>query len=124
MIKPFGFSIDDKSIKRAGMDYWKSIDLKVYDSFDDFMDENKDKRMIFATTKTNNIYSDFSFKDDDFILFGPESRGLPSKLLEKNKENCIKIPMRNHPLARSLNLSNSVSVVLYEALRQLNFPGL
>lgn len=124
LIKPLGFMIDDKSIKRAGMDYWNSIDLKIYDSMDDFLKENHDKRLILATTKTQNRYSDFKFNDEDFILFGPESRGLPKELLEKNKDNCIKIPMRNHPLARSLNLSNSVSIILYEALRQLDFKGL
>lgn len=124
LIRPLGFLIDDKSIKRAGMDYWKSIDICLYDSWDHFINENADKRLFFATTKTENKYSDYKYQENDFFIFGPESRGIPEDILKHNKEKCINIPMRHHPLARSLNLSNSVSIVLYEALRQLDFKGL
>lgn len=124
LIRPLGFQIDDKSIKRAGMDYWSSIDLHVWDSWDHFIKENANKRLFFATTKTENKYSDMTYQEDDFFIFGPESRGIPVSILKENPETCITIPMKHHPQARSLNLSNSVSVVLYEALRQLNFKGL
>lgn len=124
LIRPLGFLIDDKSIKRAGMDYWKSIDLCIYDSWDHFISENGTKNLYFATTKTENKYSNFTYQENDFFIFGPESRGIPEEILKDNKEKCINIPMKHHPLARSLNLSNSVSIILYEALRQLDFKGL
>lgn len=124
LIRPLGFLIDDKSIKRAGMDYWKCINLFVYDSWDHFLSINGNQRLFFATTKTENKYSNFIFQKDDFFVFGPESRGIPKEILNAHQENCITIPMLHHPLARSLNLSNSVSIVLYEALRQLDFKGL
>lgn len=124
LIRPLGFLIDDKSIKRAGMDYWNSIDLFIYDSWNHFLDVHEDKRVFFATTKTENKYSDLKYDENDFFVFGPESRGIPEEILKENNENCINIPMAHHPLARSLNLSNSVSIILYEALRQLDFKGL
>lgn len=124
LIRPLGFQIDDKSIKRAGMDYWSSIDLHIWDSWDHFIRENGTKRLFFATTKTENKYSDMTYQEYDFFIFGPESRGIPVKILKENPDTCITIPMKHHPQARSLNLSNSVSVVLYEALRQLDFKGL
>ena len=124
LIRPLGFQIDDKSIKRAGMDYWNSIDLHVWDSWDHFIKENANKRLFFATTKTENKYSDMTYQEDDFFIFGPESRGIPVSILKENHDTCITIPMKHHTQARSLNLSNSVSVVLYEALRQLDFKGL
>ncbi len=124
MVKPLGFSIDDKAIKRAGMDYWSSIDIIVYDSTEHFLQEHGNKRLIMATTKTNRLYSNFKYEEGDFIVFGPESRGLPAELLKKHKDRNVTIPMKEHPLARSLNLSNAVAVITYEALRQIDFKGI
>lgn len=119
LIKPLGFSIDEKAIKRAGLDYWQYVKLYVWDSFEHFLENNKDANIYYATTKTNNIYTDVKYDKNSYIMFGPESRGIPEDILMKNKEKCIKIPMVK--IGRSLNLSNSVVVVLYEALRQNNF---
>ncbi|VWL85460.1 tRNA (uridine(34)/cytosine(34)/5-carboxymethylaminomethyluridine(34)-2'-O)-methyltransferase TrmL [Oceanivirga miroungae] len=119
LIKPLGFSIDEKAIKRAGLDYWKYVKLFVWESFDEFLEKNPNARIYYATTKTNKIYTDVKYEMNDYIMFGPESRGIPEDILYHNKENCIKIPMVK--MGRSLNLSNSVVVVLYEALRQNNF---
>lgn len=124
LVKPFGFSIDDKAIKRAGMDYWSSIDLKIYDSMAHFMEEHGNKRLIMATTKTKRLYSEISYQPGDYLVFGPESRGIPEELLKKYAQTNVTIPMKSHPLARSLNLSNAVAVVAYEALRQNNFKGM
>lgn len=120
LIEPLGFEISDKQIKRAGLDYWKDVKLKIWKNFEDFYENNKDKgNMYFATTKTKQKYSDVEYTNDDYIIFGPESRGIPEVLLNKFKENNITIPML--PIGRSLNLSNSAIVILYEALRQNNF---
>lgn len=124
LVKPFGFSIDDKAIKRAGMDYWSSIDLKIYDSTAHFLTEHGNKRLIMATTKTNRLYSEISYQPGDYLIFGPESRGISADLLKKYEQTNVTIPMKSHPLARSLNLSNAVAVVAYEALRQNNFKGM
>lgn len=119
LIKPLGFSLDEKSVRRAGLDYWHLVDLQIWESYEDFLCNNPNINMYFATTKTSQKYTDLSFKKDDYIMFGPESRGIPESILDTNKEKCITIPMID--MGRSLNLSNSASIILYEALRQLNF---
>lgn len=119
IIEPMAFSLDEKKIKRAGLDYWHKIDLTLWKNFKEFKEKNKDARIFYATTKTNQVYSDIKFQKNDFIVFGPESRGIPEEILEENKDMCITIPMI--PSARSLNLSNSVAIILYEAYRQINY---
>lgn len=119
LIKPLGFSLDEKQLKRAGLDYWHLVDLVVWGSYEEFIQANPNARIFYATTKTNQKYSDIEFKDDDFVMFGPESRGIPEEILDANKETCITIPMID--MGRSLNLSNSAAIILYEALRQNNF---
>ncbi len=119
LIKPLGFSIDEKEVKRAGLDYWHLVDLTVWESFEDFVKANPEGKFHFATTKCKNRYSDVKYEENDFIIFGPESRGLPKEILEKYADNCITIPMI--PMGRSLNLSNSAAIILYEALRQTDF---
>lgn len=122
MVRPFGFEIDDKKLKRAGLDYWQYLDLHYYDNLDDFFTKNPDACFYLATTKAPNLYSDIEYKDGDFLVFGKETRGLPETLLCKYPERCVRIPMISD--ARSLNLSNAVAVLLYEALRQTGFSGL
>lgn len=119
IVKPMGFEIDDKKLKRAGLDYWHLLGIKYYENLNDFFEQNKDGRFFYSTTKAVNTYSDVDFSDGDYILFGKETKGLPEELLHENKESCIRIPMINE--ARSLNLSNSVAIVIYEALRQNGF---
>ena len=119
LIRPLGFKIDDKRIKRAGMDYWFDLDIHYYDGFDDFCNKNPNANIYMATTKGLNNYSDVTYKSDDFIMFGSEGSGIPEEILIKYKSNCIRIPMLDK--YRSLNLSNSVAIVLYEALRQTGF---
>ncbi len=123
LIRPFKFQLNDKTLKRAGLDYWKDIDLKIHDSYADFLLEEQPESVYYATTKTNQFYHEVSFHDGDYILFGKESKGIPEDILEKNKENCIKIPMITDR-KRSLNLANSVNIILFEALRQNNFKDL
>ncbi|MDD7339291.1 MAG: tRNA (cytidine(34)-2'-O)-methyltransferase [Eubacteriales bacterium] len=123
LIKPFGFDLSDKYLKRAGLDYWKYLDLTIYENLDDFFEKNKDANFYLATTKTKNIYSDVKFKDGDYIFFGKETAGLPEDLINKYSDRAIRIPMIKD-LKRSLNLANSCTVVLYEALRQLDFMEL
>lgn len=122
LIKPLGFSLDQKEIKRAGLDYWPRLDHTEYDSFEDFLDRNNKPRVWMATTKAHQVYSDVSFGTDDYIMFGPESRGIPEEILVSAEQDCIRIPMLEDE--RSINLCNSVSIVLYEALRQNDFAGL
>lgn len=124
LVKPLGFSIDDKAVKRAGLDYWEYVDLEVHESFDDFLEKYKDKRKFLATTKGGKIYSDVQFQDEDMILFGRETKGLPKDFIEENKEMAIRIPMSENTRLRSLNLSNCGNILLFEALRQLGYPGL
>ena len=123
LIKPLGFELDDKKIRRAGLDYWKDVQLFVWESFEHFFQENiegKDNvKLYFATTKTKQKYTDVKYGENDYIMFGPESRGIPEEILNKYKINNITIPML--PLGRSLNLSNAVAIVLFEALRQNDF---
>ena len=115
-------SIDDKKLKRAGLDYWHLLGIQYYENLDDFFEKTKGGRYFYSTTKALNKYSDAEFRDEDYILFGKETKGLPEELLHNNKENSIRIPMINE--ARSLNLSNSVAIVIYEALRQNGFEKL
>ena len=122
LIKPLGFSIDDKHLKRAGLDYWHLLDVKIYENLDEFFEKNADGRFFYLTTKAPRSYLEAEFCDGDFLLFGKETKGLPEEMLYRNEERCIRIPMREE--ARSLNLSNAVAIVTYEALRQLDFEGL
>lgn len=126
LVKPLGFSIDDKSLKRAGLDYWPYVSVQVHESLDGFLWEYRDRkdRMFLATTKGSRYYTDIEFRDGDMILFGRETAGLPRDLIEANRERSIRIPLSEDTRLRSLNLSNSVSIILFEALRQLGFPGL
>lgn len=119
LIKPLGFSLEEKNVKRAGLDYWHLVKIKEWENFEEFLSANPEGRFFYATTKCENKYSDVKYEENDFIIFGPESRGLPKSILEKNPERCITIPMI--PMGRSLNLSNSAAIILYEALRQTNF---
>ena len=119
LIKPLGFSIEDKDVKRAGLDYWKYVKLKVWESFEEFLENKGEGKIYFATTKTDKKYTDVEYSENDYIMFWPESRGIPVEILEKYREYNITIPMLK--IGRSLNLSNSAVVVLYEAMRQLNF---
>lgn len=119
LIKPLGFSLDEKAVKRAGLDYWDKIELYVWESFDEFLENNKDAIIYMATTKTKRRYTEIEFSENSFIMFGPESRGIPENILKKYENTNITIPMGKK--ARSLNLSNSVAIVLYEALRQQGF---
>ncbi len=122
IIKPMGFEIDDKKLKRAGLDYWHLLGVRYYEGLDDFFEKNPDANCYYASTKSLNTYCDVSFKDGDYIFFGKETKGLPEELLYKNPQRCIRIPMIDE--ARSLNLSNAVAIVVYEALRQTSFSGL
>ena len=122
LIEPLGFRLDEKSIKRAGMDYWQHLDLHTYVNFEEFKEKNPNAKIWMATTKAKHVYSDVEFGPDDFILFGKESAGIPEEILVDYEETCIRIPMLEQ--IRSLNLSNSVAIVLYEALRQQNFESM
>lgn len=119
LIGPLGFSLDEKQLKRAGLDYWKDLDVTVYDDFDDFMKKNPDAKIYMATTKAVHVYSEVKYEPDCFIMFGKESAGIPEDILLQHKDTSIRIPMIGD--IRSLNLSNSVAIVLYEAVRQNNF---
>ena len=122
LIKPLGFELSDKYLKRAGLDYWHMMTLEVHESWEDFLSKYPDARLHYATTKAPRDYCGAQYMDGDFLVFGRETRGLDEELLSRNYEKCIRIPMRSD--ARSLNLSNSVAIVLYEALRQQGFPDL
>lgn len=124
LVKPLGFDISEKAVRRAGLDYWQYVDLRVHESLEDFLAEYGGRRMFLATTKGGIKYTDASFRDDDMLLFGRETAGLPLELIEARKDCAIRIPMSKNTELRSLNLSNAVSIVLFEALRQLDFPEL
>ena len=119
LIEPLGFRLNEKSVKRAGMDYWEHLDVTRYINYEDFLAKNPGAKIYMATTKSKQTYTDVQYEDGCYIMFGKESAGIPEEILLENKENCIRIPMLDH--IRSLNLSNSVAIVTYEALRQLNF---
>lgn len=119
LIEPLGFRLNEKEIKRAGMDYWAQLDVTRYINYEDFLEKNPGAKIYMATTKGPNVYSDAKFEPDCYIMFGKESAGIPEEILLQNKENAIRIPMIGD--IRSLNLSNSVAIVLYEALRQNHF---
>ncbi len=119
VIKPLGFKLDEKSVKRAGLDYWDQLDIHIYDDFKDFMDKNNNPKVFMGTTKAKQRYDQASYNQNAFIMFGKESAGIPEELLLQHQEECIRIPMATG--TRSLNLSNAVAIVLYEALRQNDF---
>ena len=122
LIKPLGFELSDKYLKRAGLDYWHMMTLEIHESWEDFVEKYPGARLHFATTKAPHDHCGAQYLDGDFLVFGRETKGLDEALLARNYEKCIRIPMRHD--ARSLNLANSVAIVLYEALRQQGFPGL
>lgn len=124
IVKPMGFEIDDKQLKRAGLDYWHLLDITYYDGLSDFFEKNEGGTFFYYTTKALNTYCDVTYPDRSYIVFGREDQGLPEDLLHKNRGNCVRIPMINNEAARSLNLSNSVAVGAYEVLRQWGFPEL
>ena len=119
LIEPLGFRLNEKEIKRAGMDYWKDLDVTRYVNFQEFLEKNPGAKIYMATTKGKNVYTEVSYEPDCYIMFGKESAGIPEEILAHNKDRCIRIPMVGE--TRSLNLSNSVAIVLYEALRQNDF---
>lgn len=122
LVRPLGFSTDDKQLKRAGLDYWHSVAIEYHDSFADLQAKYPESTFYYATKKAKKMYSDFQYRDGDFLVFGKETKGLPEDLINRNLETAIKMPMSD--AVRSLNLSNSVASILYEALRQNNFPNL
>lgn len=119
LIEPLGFKINEKAVKRAGLDYWDKLDVTVYDDFQDFLNKNPGAKIYMATTKAPKSYTEVEYEPDCYIMFGKESAGIPEEILVEHKENCVRIPMWGD--IRSLNLSNSVAIVLYEALRQNGF---
>ena len=121
LIEPLGFSLSEKALKRAGMDYWKSLDVTTYIDYQDFLDRNPGAKIYMATTKAQKVYTEAAYEPDCYIMFGKESAGLPEEILVENKENCVRIPMIGD--IRSLNLGNSAAIILYEALRQNGFNG-
>ena len=124
LVKPLGFSIDDRTLKRAGLDYWPYVTIEVHESFDEFLEKYKGRRMWLSTTKGQQRYTDVKYQDEDMILFGKETAGLPRPFIAAHQEQAIRIPMSADTRLRSFNLSNSVAIVLFEALRQLDFPDL
>ena len=122
LIRPLGFNIDDKKLKRAGLDYWHHLDITYYDGLDDFYAKNSDAKVFYFTTKAKHVYTEIQYPDPVFIMFGKETRGLPEDLLYAHPEECVRLPMRDG--LRSLNLSNTVAIAVYEILRQGNFEGL
>jgi tRNA (cytidine/uridine-2'-O-)-methyltransferase len=123
LIKPLGFSLDEKHLRRAGLDYWQYLDLHIYDSFEELVEKHKDANFYFSSTHASNSYADVKYKQGDFIVFGRESKGLPDSIKEGYQEKLIRVPMVKSS-TRSLNLANTVAVVSYEALRQLGFPNM
>ena len=122
LIRPLGFDISEKAVRRAGLDYWHLVEVLDYESLDDFFARNKVERMWCLSTKAPRSYAEANFRDGDYLFFGKETKGLPEDFLEEHRGDCIRLPMRQE--ARSLNLSNAVAITVYEALRQLDFPHL
>jgi tRNA (cytidine/uridine-2'-O-)-methyltransferase len=121
LIKPLGFSLDEKEIKRAGLDYWPYLELEIHDSYEALREKYKEGTFYFCTTKGEKYYHEVEIKEGDFLVFGRESKGLPDYIRKENKDNLIKVPMINTS-SRSLNLSNTVAIIAYEGLRQIGFP--
>lgn len=117
LVRPLGFSTDDKHLKRAGLDYWKFVDIRYWDSFDVFLEAQDETKLYFLTTKTNKAYSEATFRPGDYLIFGKETKGLPEELLKMYVDRCLTLPMPNKNI-RSLNLAMTAGIVLYEALRQ------
>ncbi len=122
LIRPLGFDISEKAVKRAGLDYWHLVDVRVYENLEDFFSRNEVSQMWCLSTKAPRGYTEAAFEDGCYLFFGKETKGLPESFLEAHAESCIRLPMRE--AARSLNLSNAVAITVYEALRQLDFPSL
>lgn len=122
LIEPMGFKINEKEVRRAGLDYWEHLDVQVYDSYKDFLEKNPGIKLYMATTKAPNLHTQIQYEPDCYIMFGKESAGIPEKILAAHQEQTLRIPMNSE--IRSLNLANSVAVVLYEALRQNDFAGM
>ncbi|MFT8315069.1 MAG: tRNA (cytidine(34)-2'-O)-methyltransferase [Clostridium sp.] len=123
LIKPLGFRLDEKHLKRAGLDYWDELDMNLYDSFEELRRKYENSTFYFSTTKGKNYYDDVEFKQGDFIVFGRESCGLPDEIRDSDPQRCIRVPMVKTSL-RSLNLSNTVAIVAYEGIRQIGFPNM
>lgn len=122
LVRPMGFEVDDKKLKRAGLDYWYLLDITYYDNLADFFEKNRNGEFFYFTTKALHKHTDVKYPDKVYLVFGKETRGLPEELLLKNKDKCVRIPMLSE--ARSLNLSNSVAIAAYETLRQWDYPEL
>ena len=122
LIRPLGFDISEKAVRRAGLDYWHLVDVRDYENLDDFFARNDVKQMWCLSTKAPRSYAEAQFQDGCYLFFGRETKGLPEPFLEAHRDSCIRLPMREE--ARSLNLSNAVAITVYEALRQLDFPHL
>ena len=122
LVEPMGFHVDDKKLKRAGLDYWHLLDITYYEDLDDFFEKNRDGSFFYFSTKARRVHSDMTYPDNSYLVFGREDAGLPEELLKSNEQSCVRLPMREE--ARSLNLSNTVAIATYEVLRQWNFPEL
>lgn len=123
LIKPLGFSLDEKHLKRAGLDYWQYLDMEIHESYEDFRKKYEEGNFYFSTTKGSKIYTEVNYKEGDFIIFGKESAGLPEYIRDSNLGSLIRVPMLQTS-TRSLNLSNTVAIVAYEAMRQMDFPNM
>ena len=124
LVEPMGFRVDDAKLKRAGLDYWHLLDITYYENLDDFFEKNKNGHFFYFSTKATKIYSDAEYPDNSYLVFGKETAGLPEDLLFANPEKCVRLPMIDNSAARSLNLSNTVAIGVYEVLRQWGFPEL
>ncbi len=124
LVEPMGFKVDDKKLKRAGLDYWHLLDITYYKDTDDFFERNKGGNFFYFSTKAKHRHTDVEYPDNSYLVFGKETKGLPEELLKTNPEKCVRIPMINDSAARSLNLSNSAAIGVYEVLRQWDFPEL
>ena len=122
LVKPLGFDISEKAVKRAGLDYWHLVDVRVYENLEDFFSRNEIRQMWCLSTKAPRCYTEAAYQDGCYLLFGKETKGLPEDFLKEHYDRCVRIPMRGE--ARSLNLSNAVAITVFEALRQTGFPGL
>ena len=124
LVEPLGFSISDRALKRAGLDYWPYVKVEVHESLEAFLAQYEGRRMFLATTKGGHLYTDFQYQDEDMFLFGRETRGLPRDFISAHEDRAIRIPMSESTRLRSFNLANSANIILFEALRQMGFPGL